>query len=138
MAYTEQPDLILVDLVMPGLSGTETIVQLKGDPVTKQVPIVVLTAESTRENVLAARAVGASQIVAKMDFELDGFLKKILALLGETHPKDSTVPAPMAEAVKRIGLDDPSPPEASSPAPESAPSAAAPKPAAPDPAGSHR
>jgi len=105
VAYTEQPNLILVDLVMPGMSGTETISQLKSDPVTKDVPVIVLTAESTRENVMQVRALGSIPIVAKMDFELSSFLKKVLAILGESHPRESTVPGPMAAAARRIGLD---------------------------------
>jgi DNA-binding response OmpR family regulator len=126
MAYTEQPHLILVDLVMPGLSGRETIAQLKSDPVAKEVPVMVLTAESTRENVMQVRALGAIPIVAKMDFELASFLKKVLAILGESHPKEPAVPEPMAEADQKIGLEAEEKKQ-SPPAPPAVPSRAAEK-----------
>jgi signal transduction histidine kinase/CheY-like chemotaxis protein len=43
MARTQRPDLIVCDLLMPGMSGTELIRQLRADPTTREIPIVVST-----------------------------------------------------------------------------------------------
>jgi CheY-like chemotaxis protein len=64
-ALTENPDLILMDLGLPGLDGTEATFWLKGDPRTKHIPIVVHTAwqdDARRQKVLAA---GAEKILTK-------------------------------------------------------------------------
>ena len=76
-AFTEHPDLILIDLNMPGMDGKQAIAGIKADPVTERIPILVLTAESTKENILEARRLGAGGIIAKMDFNLGGFLERI-------------------------------------------------------------
>lgn len=45
LARQKQPDVILMDLHMPGLSGWEAIQQLREDPKTREIPITVLTAD---------------------------------------------------------------------------------------------
>lgn len=76
-AFTERPDVILVDLQMPGMNGKETIAGIKSDPVTDGIPIIVLTADATRENIVEARALGACSVVAKVGFKLETFLERI-------------------------------------------------------------
>jgi len=53
-AFRERPDVIIVDLTMPGMSGFETLEQLKDNPVTRDVPIIVCTSRilSERERLL--------------------------------------------------------------------------------------
>ena len=79
-AKTLQPDLIVMDLNLPGLNGWEATRRLKNQPETKDIPIIVLTAEYTeksRENALAA---GCDEFELKpIDFE--GLVGKIQSLL---------------------------------------------------------
>lgn len=42
--YTERPDLLILDLMMPGIDGAEVSQKIRSDPNTKQVPIIILTA----------------------------------------------------------------------------------------------
>jgi diguanylate cyclase len=59
-AAEQLPDLILLDLMMPGLDGCEVTARLKASPTTRQIPIVMVTAMTdrvTRERVLRAGAV---------------------------------------------------------------------------------
>jgi CheY-like chemotaxis protein len=57
MAATEQPDIILMDLEMPVIDGWEATRQLKGNPQTRDIPVIVLSAHALageREKAIAA------------------------------------------------------------------------------------
>jgi CheY-like chemotaxis protein len=57
MAASEQPDLILMDLTLPNMDGHEATRRIKGDPATKHIPVIALTANAMagdREKALAA------------------------------------------------------------------------------------
>ena len=123
-AFTERPDLILVDLMMPGLDGKQTISGIKADPETEKVPIIVLTAESTKENILEAKALGARSIVAKVDFKLESFLERIKEAL-EPSRKDEKTPAWLEETSQKLGLGKV---EMKAPNPHPKPAAKAPEP----------
>jgi DNA-binding NarL/FixJ family response regulator len=60
----EPPDLVLLDLVMPGMNGLEVCRQLRGDPATHLLPIVMITASGEQEKVNALEA-GADDFVQK-------------------------------------------------------------------------
>jgi len=59
------PDLILLDLDLPRLSGSETCRRLKSDPATRLIPIVMVTAQSAFQNKLEAWEYGADDFLAK-------------------------------------------------------------------------
>ncbi|HQK21131.1 MAG TPA: response regulator, partial [Polyangiaceae bacterium] len=56
-----QPDLVLVDLNIPGLDGYEVTLRLRGDPGLREVPIVAITAEGDRSTSLAVGCDGFVQ-----------------------------------------------------------------------------
>lgn len=85
-AFTERPDLILIDLAMPGMEGRQAIAGIKADLSTEAIPVIVLTAESTKENILEAKALGARSVVAKIGFQLEGFLDRIKDALAPAVP----------------------------------------------------
>lgn len=60
-----QPELILLDIMMPGLDGYEVCAQLKEDPKTRDIPIIFLTAKSEIENEERGFALGAVDYVTK-------------------------------------------------------------------------
>lgn len=64
-ARTEQPDLIVMDLLMPVLDGLSASRELKADPATAHIPILVVTAKASTADRHAAEAAGC-----------DGFLSK--------------------------------------------------------------
>jgi CheY-like chemotaxis protein len=60
MVRTERPDLILLDLHLPDLSGEEVLRRLWADPETRRIPVAVLSADATphqKQRMLAAGAV---------------------------------------------------------------------------------
>ena len=70
------PDLILLDLMMPGINGLEVCQQLKQDPATSDIPIIFLTASNDVSNLQQAFSVGASDYVTK-PFRVEELIARI-------------------------------------------------------------
>jgi DNA-binding response OmpR family regulator len=62
---SEQPDLIVLDIMLPGIDGNEITRQLKSDPKTAQIPIIMLTARSEETDVVVGLKLGADDYVTK-------------------------------------------------------------------------
>ena len=60
-----RPDLILLDIMMPGMDGYEVAGILKADPVTSSIPIIMVTAQDDRAARLASLTAGAEDILTK-------------------------------------------------------------------------
>ena len=83
-ALAERPDLILMDLDLPVVDGWEATRRLKGDPATKAIPIIALTAHAMSGSREKALAVGCDDFDTKpVDF--DRLMKKITQLLANTR-----------------------------------------------------
>jgi two-component system, OmpR family, phosphate regulon response regulator PhoB len=65
LASRELPDLILLDAMMPGLSGFEVLRRLKGDPALRAVPVIMVTAKGHERDVLSGLRGGAVDYVVK-------------------------------------------------------------------------
>lgn len=65
VAAKEKPHLIILDLTMPVMDGYEALTKLKSDPDLKSIPVVMLTAESGRENVLRIAKQGVRDYLVK-------------------------------------------------------------------------
>ena len=61
----EKPDLILLDLMMPGIDGFEVIRQLRANPETAGIQIVILSALNSNEDVVKGFNVGANDFIMK-------------------------------------------------------------------------
>ncbi|HEX6438518.1 MAG TPA: response regulator, partial [Candidatus Binatia bacterium] len=64
-ALAEKPELILMDIMMPGMDGWETCTQIKCDAVTADIPVILLTGANDRDLTQHANAVGASALLQK-------------------------------------------------------------------------
>ncbi|MBI4869901.1 MAG: response regulator [Candidatus Wallbacteria bacterium] len=62
---TELPDCVLLDLIMPGLSGEEVCKRLKAEERTRQLPVVILTSSSEKQALISALSAGADDFVNK-------------------------------------------------------------------------
>lgn len=80
-ARAQRPDLILMDVVMPGMDGFEAVRRIRADAVLKQVPVIMVTTRGEPTNVEAGYAAGCSDYVTK---PIDGMelLTKVKSHLG--------------------------------------------------------
>jgi two-component system phosphate regulon response regulator PhoB len=62
---TKMPDIVILDLMLPGVDGLEVCRRLKGDPKTRSIPIVMLTAKGDEADVVTGLELGASDYVTK-------------------------------------------------------------------------
>jgi two-component system alkaline phosphatase synthesis response regulator PhoP len=65
LVKTETPDLILLDLMLPGMDGLEVARRLKDNPNTKNVPIVMLTAKGEEADIVTGLELGADDYITK-------------------------------------------------------------------------
>src|SRR3982074_2220275 len=65
LARAEQPDLVLMDIQLPGKDGLEATGLLKADPATRDIPVVALTALAMKGDEARIRAAGCDGYIAK-------------------------------------------------------------------------
>ena len=65
IAREQQPDLILMDIQLPGMDGLEATALLKSDPTTRAIPVVALTALAMKGDEERIRAAGCDGYIAK-------------------------------------------------------------------------
>ncbi|MBO7655079.1 MAG: response regulator transcription factor [Kiritimatiellae bacterium] len=76
----ERPDLVLLDLMLPGLDGLAVCRHIRANPDTGQVPIIMLTAKSEDADIVAGLDAGANDYVTK-PFSIEVLLARIRAML---------------------------------------------------------
>ncbi|MBI2745790.1 MAG: response regulator [Burkholderiales bacterium] len=60
-----RPDLILLDVMMPGMDGPSTLGHLRADPSTAGIPVIFLTAKAQLDEVASYQSLGALNVIAK-------------------------------------------------------------------------
>ena len=81
-ALTTQPDLILMDVVMPKMNGFEAVKQLRENAQTRSVPIVMVTSKAEAESMETGYQSGCSDYIIKPIDQLE-LVTKVKNLLGE-------------------------------------------------------
>jgi DNA-binding response OmpR family regulator len=82
IAQAEQPDLILLDVMMPALDGYEACRRLKDDPVTAEIPVIMLTAKTQEAEQKTGRDAGAVDYINK-PFTPKDLVAQVREFLGE-------------------------------------------------------
>jgi len=81
MAKSEQPDVILLDIILPKMSGFDVLKDLKADADTKAVPVMLLTNLGQREDVQKGLDLGAKDYLIKAHFMPSEVVTKIKNLI---------------------------------------------------------
>ena len=87
VAFEEHPDVILLDIVIPGLDGMEVLNSLRKDEWGKKVPIILLTNLSDSGRVAEAVSYGVYDYLVKSDWKLDSLIQKVKTYFPEETKK---------------------------------------------------
>ncbi len=82
LAHSVQPDLILLDMMLPTLEGTGVLRQLRKDPTTKLIPVIVLSGLS-QKNEAKLKSAGATAYFEKSKLDLDSKSGELVRVLDE-------------------------------------------------------
>jgi two-component system phosphate regulon response regulator PhoB len=83
----EAPDLVLLDLMLPGLDGLEVCRRLQSDPVTAAIPVIMVTAKGEESDIVLGLSLGADDYVTK-PFSPRELLARVKAVLRRGPPRD--------------------------------------------------
>lgn len=82
-AVKEKPDLILLDLILPRKDGFQVLSELKANPSTASIPIIILTNLEGNKDVERALTLGATTYLVKTNYGLEQVVEKIKQVLPE-------------------------------------------------------
>jgi phosphate regulon transcriptional regulator PhoB len=88
--FAARPDAVVLDLMLPGRSGLEVLRELRGEPLTRDLPVVVLTARGAEMDKLLGFEHGADDYLTK-PFSVRELIARIQALLRRARPERGEV-----------------------------------------------
>ncbi len=77
-----RPNIILCDIILPGMDGFEILGRIKTNPKTADIPVVILSNLGQKEDLDRAMALGATDFIVKANFTLDEIVAKVRSVLG--------------------------------------------------------
>ncbi len=80
LARKQRPDLVVLDVMMPGLSGRDVTMALRSDPETSAMPILMLTAKTEETDIIVGLSMGADDYVTK-PFSMKVLMARVAAVL---------------------------------------------------------
>jgi len=83
-----QPDIVLLDIMLPGMNGLNILTELKSDPQTSEVPVIMLTNYGSEDNVKKALESGAADYIMKYKILPSELADKVDAVLGTSSESD--------------------------------------------------
>jgi len=98
-ARKKRPDLVVLDLMLPDISGTEVCRQLKSDEKLKAVPVLMLTAKADEVDRIVGFELGADDYVTK-PFSVRELILRVRAILRSRHP----LPEAPTGGTRSVGL----------------------------------
>jgi DNA-binding response OmpR family regulator len=87
LAKAEKPDLIMLDLVLPGLHGFEVLKYVRGDSETKNIPVIITTALGEQDDIRKGIELGANDYMVKGFFTPREILAKIRAVFTQADAR---------------------------------------------------
>lgn len=80
----DKPDLILLDIVLPGMDGYECLEKLKADKESSSIPVLILSNLGQKDEFERGLKLGAKDFWVKAQHDLDEIVQKAKQILGET------------------------------------------------------
>jgi len=80
-AKENKPDIILLDLILPGIDGFGVLEQIKKDPEIDKIPVVILSNLGQKEEIEKGMSLGATDFLIKAHFTLSEIVEKIKIIL---------------------------------------------------------
>jgi two-component system alkaline phosphatase synthesis response regulator PhoP len=87
LAKAEKPDLIMLDLVLPGLNGFDVLKYIRGDSETKNIPVIITTALGEQDDIRKGIELGANDYLVKGFFTPREVLAKIRAVFTQAEAR---------------------------------------------------
>lgn len=76
------PDIILLDLILPGVDGFEILTRIKANPKIANIPVIILSNLGQKDDLEKAMALGAKDFMVKANFTLDEIVAKVHSVVG--------------------------------------------------------
>ncbi len=80
-----KPDVIILDLILPGMDGYEVLQEIKGDVILANIPVIILSNLGQEEDIAKAKQLGATDYMVKAHFSFGEIIAKIHEVLGNTQ-----------------------------------------------------
>ncbi|MFT5179772.1 MAG: CheY-like chemotaxis protein [Candidatus Paceibacteria bacterium] len=78
---TETPDIIMLDILLPGMNGYEILEKIKSDPKTKDIPVIILSNFGQKSEIEKGLNLGAERYLIKATLTLDEIFSEISSIL---------------------------------------------------------
>jgi two-component system cell cycle response regulator len=105
VASNEKPDVILLDVTMPVMDGVECLGKLKANPELKDIPVIMLTAEAGKENVLKIAKMGVRDYIVK-PFTEANVVDRVSRLVDLKHKGPAATEAVAGHGKKQKSVTD--------------------------------
>lgn len=79
---SEMPNVVLLDLILPGINGFEVLERAKKDPATTKIPIIILSNLGQSEDIEKGLKLGAQDFLVKAHFTPQEIVNKLKSILG--------------------------------------------------------
>ena len=100
---TENPDLVILDWMLPGMSGIDLLKRIRGDERTVALPVIILSAKGLVEDKVEGLLAGADDYVAK-PVEMAELIARVRAILNRSERLAKTGPITRSETIGFIGV----------------------------------
>ncbi len=84
----EYPDIVILDMMLPDISGLQILKQIRNEPLTKNIPVLALTAVREIKQVQEVLQAGANHYCVKGNITPEKLIEMIYKLLKRSHPAD--------------------------------------------------